>query len=104
MKIIKTKYLPKDTIAMAIFPFILAREKLSDVTINHERIHLRQQLEMLVIPFYLWYGVECLIRFIQYRNWDEAYRNISFEREAYENENDLNYLEKRKFCSWIKYL
>lgn len=89
---------------MAIFPFILARKELSDVTINHERIHLRQQLEMLIILFYLWYGVEYLSRYIQYRNWDIAYRNISFEREAYANENDLKYLEKRKFWSWVKYL
>jgi hypothetical protein len=41
------------TAAMALFPFILLnrRKKITDVLINHERIHLMQQLEMLVIPF-----------------------------------------------------
>lgn len=30
-----------------------------------------------------------------------AYRNISFEREAYANEHDLNYIPKRsKYSQW----
>jgi hypothetical protein len=38
--------------------------------------------EMLYIPFYLWYGVEWLIKLLCKGN---AYRNLSFEREAYDN-------------------
>jgi hypothetical protein len=38
--------------------------------------------EMLYIPFYLWYGVEWLVKLFCKGN---AYRNISFEREAYDN-------------------
>ena len=34
----------------------------------------------------------------------DAYRNLSFEREAYGNENDFEYLKNRKPYSWIKYL
>ena len=33
-----------------------------------------------------------------------AYFNISFEREAYKNEYDYDYLEQRKHFSWIKYM
>lgn len=85
--------------AITLWPFIVMNKnrKGEKVIHNHERIHLRQQIELLVIPFYLWYGIEFLIRYFQYKSWDEAYRNISFEREAYANESDLGYLEKRKF-------
>jgi hypothetical protein len=38
--------------------------------------------EILYIPFYLWYGVEWLIKLFYKGN---AYRNLSFEREAYDN-------------------
>lgn len=78
--------------------------KENKVLLNHERIHLRQQIELLVIPFYLWYGIEFVVRFFQYKNWDKAYRTISFEREAYDNESDLEYLKKRKFWRFWKFL
>ena len=93
--------------AVTIFPFIFVRRqgfKVDKYLINHERIHLAQALELLVFPFYTWYSVEFLFRFIQYRNYDKAYLNISFEREAYENEGDLEYLKKRKFWSFLKYI
>ncbi|MEG1200098.1 MAG: hypothetical protein RSD53_11940, partial [Algoriella sp.] len=65
--------------------------------INHETIHIIQQVELLVIPFYIWYLTEYLFRLIQYKNQHKAYRNISFEREAYANEKNPNYLKERKF-------
>ncbi|MGK0254765.1 MAG: hypothetical protein ACI9OE_002275, partial [Mariniflexile sp.] len=40
----------------------------------------------------------------QYKKWHLAYRNISFEREAYANEMYLDYLKQRKFWSFLKYL
>ena len=78
--------------------------KLNQTLINHEKIHLRQQVELLVVPFYLVYGVEFLVRLFQYKKWHLAYRNISFEREAYANEMYLDYLKQRKFWSFLKYL
>jgi len=72
--------------------------------INHERIHLRQQLELLIIFLYMFYGVEFLVRCLQYKNWILAYKNISFEREAYQNEVDFEYLNNRRFWSFLKYL
>jgi hypothetical protein len=89
-----------------LFPFIILKERKlmsNPVFMNHERIHLRQQLELLVLPFFIWYGIEYLIRFIQHRNRYQAYLNISFEREAYKNENALDYLVQRRFFSFIKY-
>ena len=72
--------------------------------INHEKIHDAQQRELLFIPFYILYLLEWLFRLIQYRNWNKAYRNISFEREAYAHGNDLGYLGRRKHYAFIKHL
>ncbi|WP_336066994.1 hypothetical protein [Mesoflavibacter sp. CH_XMU1404-2] len=102
------KYLvPKGYTAITIYPFIVLkhkRQKDDMILINHEKIHIRQQLELLVLPFFIWYGIEFLIRLVQFKNWSRAYRNISFEREAYENEKDLDYLKRRSFWSFFKYV
>ncbi|MGB5417730.1 hypothetical protein [Algibacter sp.] len=103
-----SKYLvPKGYTGMTIFPFVFLKSKhLKDnqVLINHEKIHLKQQLELLIIPFYIFYGLEFLFRLIQYKNWQKAYRNISFEREAYLNQNNLEYLQNRSIWRFLKYL
>ncbi|KQB99233.1 hypothetical protein [Pedobacter sp. Hv1] len=93
--------------AMALFPFILIKkqeQKNDPVLINHEKIHLRQQLEMLILPFYVFYLLNYFINLLRYRNHDRAYFNISFEREAYHYEADLNYLSERKWLKWIAFL
>ncbi|TDE18586.1 hypothetical protein [Dyadobacter psychrotolerans] len=91
--------------AMALFPFVLVkRKKPGTVLINHECIHLRQQLEMGLILFYIWYLAEYLIRLIRYRRHYLAYLHISFEQEAYRNEANSEYLRSRKFWSFLKYV
>ncbi|TRX20645.1 hypothetical protein FNW25_02320 [Flavobacterium franklandianum] len=108
MFLIVTKYLiPKGYRGLAFFPFVFVKYRLDkeNVTfVNHERIHLRQQLELLIIPFFIWYFLEFFLRLAQYRNKDLAYRNISFEREAYANEKDLDYLKNRTFWDFLKYI
>ena len=92
---------------ITLFPFILLREKKyrqNKTLINHEKIHMRQQMELLIIPFYILYLSEYYLKYLRYRNPQLAYRNISFEREAYANEQDLNYLKKRKFWGFISYI
>ncbi|BCY28410.1 hypothetical protein [Flavobacterium okayamense] len=108
MFIIVFKYLlPKGYRGITLFPFIFLlrkEDKRNEVLVNHERIHIRQQLELLILPFFVWYGVEFLVRFVQYRNRREAYHNISFEREAYAEEKDLDYLKKRSFWYFLKFI
>jgi hypothetical protein len=103
-----SKYIvPKGYAGITLYPFVFLRNKTlkyNAVLLNHERIHLKQQLELLIFPFYIWYGLEFLCRFIQYKNWQMAYRNISFEKEAYLNEKNLQYLKRRKFWQFLKYL
>ena len=107
MKIVRCKWFPpKGFTAIMLVWWLIVKPKveLTSRLINHEEIHSRQQKEMLVIFFLLWYGLEYLFRLAQYRNHQTAYRNISFEREAYANQFNLGYLTDRKFLAWTKYL
>ena len=90
-------FLGKGIRGLAFFPFIFVPTTtiIDDELINHERIHLRQQLELGILPFYIWYLIAL------YR---VGYMNISFEREAYANERNLTYLKNRRIFSFIKYL
>ena len=117
--------------AMTVWPFIFIREGMAwaynERSDRHEHIHGEQQKELLVagmaiscilwlvgcgwwslivlpIRFYLWYGIEYLIRWAYYKNRDTAYRNIAFEREAYAKEDDVVYLDSRKPFAWVKYI
>ena len=103
-----SKYLiPKGYYGLTLYPFVFLKHKSSktdEVLINHEKIHLKQQLELLILPFYIFYILEFLVRYVQYKNWYLAYINISFERESYNNEADLYYLDERKPWSFLKYL
>lgn len=92
--IVKTNILPKGIVAITIFPFIFTK-RVDDRTINHERIHMKQQVEMFVIFFFIWYLIEEVFK---------GYYNISFEKEAYKNEDNFNYLKNRKLWEWRKYL
>lgn len=88
---------------MSLWPFVFVRKGVTmwPSDYNHERIHLRQQSEMLVIPFLIWYALEWIVRLFMHGN---AYRNISFEREAYINELRNEYLNSRHRWAWVKYL
>lgn len=101
--------------------------KPSKKVVRHESIHTYQIIEVMlsflpislfigivtkiwigillfIFSYYLLYFIEYFIRMFMYHTLREAYRNISFEREAYNNEKDLEYLKNRKFFSWLKYI
>ena len=126
MKIIRNKYIPFPGYkAINLFGvlFVKNNAKIDEVTINHESIHSAQIAEVMIasIPFalllwlftnvwlglllviasyYLWYVIEWLIRLPK----GNAYKNISFEREAYANQDDLSYLKNRKRFDFAKYI
>lgn len=108
MKIVYNYIIPfKGYKAMCVFPFIFVRKDARNLTvkdINHEKIHGEQQKETLFLLFYLLYGIEWLVKVVYYRNTRTAYKNVSFEREAYDNQDDIMYLDKRKLFSWVKYI
>jgi hypothetical protein len=93
--------------AMALYPIMLfksKRLKSDQRIINHEKIHFRQQHELLILPFYILYLSQYLINRLKYKDHDLAYRNISFEKEAYSNDHDLTYLKNRKAYAWVRYM
>ena len=103
MKIIINNILPpKGFKCINLFGILFCRKQLKKIDINHETIHTKQMQELLYIFFYLWYVIEYLVKLIIYRNTKLAYRNISFEREAYQNQYNLDYLNNRKHYSWFK--
>ena len=106
----------------------LKEEEVPQEVRNHECTHARQWTEMtmlagllllvavlawgvsawwfLAVPlvYYLWYGVEYLIRLCILHDGNKAYRAVSFEQEAYANERDANYNENAKYFAWITYI
>lgn len=90
---------------ITLFPFVFVRPgiRLNRRLVVHEKIHIQQQKELLVIPFFLLYLLEYLFNLVRYKNHYQAYYYISFEQEAYLNDKNMFYLKKRKPFSWLKY-
>ena len=121
-------------ITLAPFGIYIKEKYLSNKRmINHESIHWAQQMEMIVagaiiaaitvgilllfgisswwlltslafpfLFFYLWYVIEWFIRI--FINGSKAYKSLCFEREAYQNDDNLDYLKTRKWFSFLKYI
>lgn len=126
MIFIQNKLIPfKGFNAITIFPFVFYKKD-SQRMRRHEKIHGKQQLEMLwlsgvvvlglfsklgynpwyftiLLSYYAIYILEWLIRLIL-QGKSKAYYNVSFEAEAYINENYYNYTEYRNNFAWIKYI
>lgn len=79
---------------ITLYPFILFSGEPSEEDINHEKIHIEQQKELLIIGFYLWYLFEWIRK---------GYKKINFECEAYENQKNLLYISTRKHYSFLNY-
>lgn len=107
MKIIYNNIIPfKGYKCVNLFGVLFVRKgcTMKEDDLNHEAIHSAQMKETLWVLFYLWYLIEWLVRLVQYGSWSAAYRNISFEREAFGGEDDLEYLDTREGYAWIEYL
>lgn len=102
MKIIYNKIIPfKGFAAINLFGVVFARKEhypLSTATINHEAIHTAQMRELLYVGFYFSYLIEWVVQLFMKGN---AYRNISFEKEAYAHQSDAGYLQnRRRWTQW----
>lgn len=91
---IRVKYdhwIPKrlKVLGITLYPFILVattKEQTHPVLLRHEWVHVQQVRRVGWIWFYLTYLMEHLNGWLVWRDWDVAYRNISYEVEAYEKE------------------
>lgn len=91
--------------AMVLYPFILLskeEDRNNEKLIRHEQIHVYQQLELLIIGFYLWYVIEYLIYRLKGYSGDDAYYRLSMEQEARELACNLG--KRRKLFGFLKYL
>lgn len=118
-----------ETITIGPFVFSkLSKDEIDQSINNHETCHSAQWIEMACatgiivlmlqlifgisawwyfsagLTFYAWYGVEYVVRLAMTRNLNKAYETVSFEQEAYKNQNDCNYIENRLLFSWIKFI
>ena len=116
---------------ITVGPWVFTKLKESEVpqyVRNHECTHARQWTEMTMLTgllllaavlawgvsawwllaaplvYYLWYGMEYLVRLCILRDGKRAYRAISFEQEAYGHETDADYNENANYFAWVKYL
>lgn len=130
MKLIKNKYMPfKGFKAIMLFGILFYKGRdPNQTTLNHEYIHYKQFQEittalavpliflaaivnwwiLILVPiiYYVLYLIEYLIKLVIYRNNIIAYKNISFEREAYAYQH-LNYKDcnnVRVSFRWLKYI
>ena len=125
MKVIYNKFIPsKGFYAITVIKWIFVREEYKyldglsvyDKMINHESIHEQQILDFTpkIFPkwlrytigsicFYLLYGLEWLFKLIPclIKN-KSAYRSLCAEKEAFKNEADSNYINKREKLAWLK--
>lgn len=77
---------------MVLYPFILFTSKHPERDIeNHERIHWDQIKRDGVLKFYYRYLREYFMGRRRGLSHDQAYRNISYEREAYLNQINHQY-------------
>ena len=90
--------------AITLWPFIFIRDEGNNTTLNHERIHIRQQAELWIIGFYILYVLDWFKGLRIYDDAGAAYAFIRFEQEAYENQNDAYYWLTRKKFAWKNYI
>lgn len=89
---------------IALYPFIfLIPTHNNPIVRNHEAIHIRQQAEEFVLFFYLRYLYFWIRGRLAGLSWNDAYRAIPYEIEAYSNEQNLNYLLHRPKMAWRSY-
>ena len=106
MKVIYNRLVPfRGFTAINLMGIVFARVEyrpLSAAIQQHEAIHTAQMKETAFLGFYLIYIAEWLWGLLRLRDALAAYRAIRFEREAYRNMADPNYLNQRRPYAWMR--
>lgn len=129
MIVIKNKFIPfKGYETINLFGILFTRGDVDDIEYNHESIHTVQFIECMILSmviitilsaifnfsllwvllsipmYYIQYGLEYIIIRCFHKKQGDAYHDVSFEEEAYANEQNLNYNNTRTPFAWIKYI
>ncbi|MEO5599688.1 MAG: hypothetical protein ABIR06_02050 [Cyclobacteriaceae bacterium] len=91
---------------LSFFIFIWITRQPSDETqlVRHEKIHFWQQVEMLFVFHWILYALFYLLGRMKGQCHYIAYRYNPFELEAFANDPDASYLEKRRAFAWAGFL
>lgn len=100
---ILSKIAPINIWAISFGIWVWCKGTLSETTKRHETIHFQQQIELLFVFQWILYGLYYVKNYIIYKDGPTAYRESPFEREAYQNEDDEDYLKTRERYAWLKY-
>ena len=100
-----SKIAPIDIWAITLGPLVICRGKLSEQTKRHETIHYFQYKELWFVGFLIVYLLDFLYAAIITKKGftREAYLAIRFEQEAWDKDDDLDYLPNRKEYAWKSY-
>ena len=88
--------------AITLWPFVFFRKEPDALTLRHEKIHIAQQAELLIVGFYAIYVFDWVVGMLRGRTSEQAYEEIRFEAEAYTHEGDEHYLERRPRFAWAR--
>lgn len=95
--------------ACTLFPGVIVlkdEQHKNDHLIHHEKIHFRQLIETAIIGYILIYFV---LEPIYYRGIcgytaEQSYYLSCFEQECYRNQHHDDYLPRRVWFAWTKYI
>lgn len=129
MIVIKNKFIPfKGYETINLFGILFTRGEIDDYEYNHEAIHTEQWIEctmlsaviifflnvwfdlsnwlvlLSLVMYYILYGIEYLAIRLFHKKQNDAYHDVSFEEEAYNNAGNLTYIKNRYPFAWIKYV
>jgi len=99
-----SKIAPINVWANSFAIWVWCKGEMSEKTKRHETIHFQQQLELGFVLHWILYALSWIAGYIKYGNGKDAYYNSWFEKEAYDNDQDEDYLENRPRYAWIKYI
>ena len=102
--VVLSKLAPINIGAITIGPLVFSRGEISPTTRRHETIHWQQYIETFILGFLLLYFGFYIASLLSGKRGKDAYAEIPFEKEAYENQEDERYFENRKRYAWIKHV
>jgi hypothetical protein len=101
---ILSKISPIEIDSFSFGPFVFCKSNISMRTKQHEIIHYHQQIELLFVFQWLLYSFFTIKLLIERAGLKGAYYNNPFEREAYDNDRNILYLDERALWSWSAYI
>jgi hypothetical protein len=90
--------------AFVFYPFIVFKEdkdKVPKTTVRHELIHIRQLKRDGLIKSTVLYTYYYVKNYLRYKDFDKAYREIPYEKEAYKKERYITLTpEEKEVVGW----